>query len=191
MLRFTPLSSDEILHRLHTIAGAEHIEVTDEVYSIIVMTCNGDLKLAINYLQVLCSGGVSPTQENYYRIFNLPSIRTVTDIITGCMNGNGVKSLELLDRMIDNGYNTTDIMDIVIKVLTTTTVVNDTQRVRLLEEAIKTVCMCEQTASTTQLYGLIARRAFCTPWYTMIPHEYCPRNVTAPSHLYVYAPLDR
>ncbi len=52
--------------------------------------------------------------ENFYHIFNIPSIQTINELIQSSLHHNGEKSFMILEQFIDNGYNVTDFFDIIM-----------------------------------------------------------------------------
>jgi DNA polymerase III delta prime subunit len=127
-----------------------------EVYESIAIMSNGDLKQAINCLQVFSSCS-QRTIDNFYHLFNIPSIKIVNEMITYCLNNDSKNAFETLNQLINNGYNVSDILDIIIKVLSYSKTLTDAQRVKFIEETIKIICINEISSSTLHLYKLLVR----------------------------------
>lgn len=153
ILKFQPIGIDEIINRLKDISVDKQLSFGDEIYQAIGIMANGDLKQAINYLQVF-SNSESNTIDNFYNIFNIPSIKTITDFIRYCLTRQGDKAFEIIGRLLENGYNITDILDIIIKVLVYNREITETERVFLIEQTIKIICINEQSSSDVHLYKL-------------------------------------
>lgn len=156
VLKFNTIDIDQIKNRLKTIAQLNHIEMSDEIYDAISIISNGDLKQAINYLQVFC-GCNQKNIENFYHIFNIPSITTVKKMIDFCLSQQETKAFEIMDKLVQNGYNISDILDIIIKVLSYEHTLNDKQKIRFIEETTKIICVNEVSPSVIHLYNLIVQ----------------------------------
>ena len=153
ILKFYPISLEDIISRLKEIAEIKCLTLSDEIYHAIGIISNNDLKQAINYLQVF-SHSTGKQLENFYDIFNMPSISSITQLIKYCQQKEGANAFKIIDQLIENGYNVTDILDIVIKVLVYNKELNDKVRVHMIEETIKIICICEQSSSLIHLYKL-------------------------------------
>lgn len=153
ILKFQLLTTEEIIQRLKEISKLHMLELSDEIYESIGVLSNGDLKQAINYLQVF-AGCDERTTDNFYHLFNIPSIKTITDMIHCCLQQKCDHAFNILDRLIKNGYNVTDILDIIIKVLIHNKDLTDSQRVFMIEETIKIICLNEESSSLVHLYRL-------------------------------------
>lgn len=155
ILKFFPISLDDIVQRLKEISSQQSIELSDEVYNAIAILAHNDLKQAINYLQVFANSN-SRTMEHFYHIFNIPSIEHMNQMIQFCLNAQGLKAFSVLDELIANGYNVTDILDILIKVLIFNKEIKESDRAFMIEQTIKVICMCEQSSSVIHLYHLVS-----------------------------------
>lgn len=154
--KFNSIDIDQIIGRLKSIAYINNILLTNEIYDSIAIMSNGDLKQAINCLQVF-SSCKEKNLQNFYHIFNIPSIKTVHELIDFCLNRNSEQAFEILNRLINNGYNVSDILDIIIKVLSYSRKITDKQRVIFINETTKIICINEGSPSTVHLYQLIVK----------------------------------
>jgi len=154
ILKFQSIGMEDIVNRLKEISFDKNLSINEDIYDAISIISNGDLKQAINYLQVF-SNNEGQTIDNFYNIFNIPSIRTITNFIKYCLNHNGNKAFEIIDQLFESGYNVTDILDIIIKVLVYNRDINESERVQMIEEAIKVICVNEQSPSNIHLYKLV------------------------------------
>jgi hypothetical protein len=60
----------------------------------------------------------------------------------------------VIDRLVENGYNVTDVLDIIIRALIYNKDISEAKRVFMIEETIKVVCVNEQCSSLVHLYKL-------------------------------------
>ena len=72
-----------------------------------------------------------------------------------CLKHKCDQAFLILDRLIKNGYNVTDILDVIIKVLIHNKELTDAQRVFMIEETIKIICLNEESSSLVHLYRLV------------------------------------
>jgi DNA polymerase III delta prime subunit len=154
VLKFNQISVEDIKSRLVQIANANNTSFTDEIYDSIAIMSNGDLKQAINYLQVFSSCS-DKNLDNFYYIFNIPAIHTVKQMIKYCIDKNGQPAFETLMNLINNGYNVSDILDVIIKVLSYSEEITDEQRVVFITETTRVFCLNEVSPSNTHLYNLV------------------------------------
>lgn len=154
ILKFHPISLEGIIQRLKEISIDKNIQLSDEIFDTIGIISNCDLKQAINYLQVF-SNSSDKQIENFFNLFNIPSIKNITEFFNYCLNQDGHHAFGILDQMIDNGYNITDILDIMIKVLLYSKNITKNERVFMIEETIKIICINEQSSSVIHLYKLV------------------------------------
>jgi len=154
--KFQSITVDDIKEILHNIAEINKIEFTDEIYDSIAIMSNGDLKQAINCLQVF-SRCKEKTLKNFYHLFNIPSLTTVQQLIEDCIKKNSSDAFKVMTRLIDNGYNISDILDIIIKVVSYSRKLTDRQRVTFIEETTKIICTNEICPSITHLYKLLVQ----------------------------------
>lgn len=152
--KFNSISTEDIKSRLHEIAEINKIELSEEIYESIAIMSNGDLKQAINCLQVF-SSCKEKNLDNFYHLFNIPSLKTVQELIDNCIKKNNVQAFEVMTRLINNGYNISDILDIIIKVLSYSRNLDDRQRVTFIEETTKIICINEISPSIIHLYKLL------------------------------------
>lgn len=153
VLKCQSLTSDEIMRRLRSISDLRRLNINDTILEAISIMANGDLKQAINCLQLI-SPNSNCNLDQFYHLFNIPSIKSITQFVTCCLNKDGMSALTILDQLLDSGYNVTDILDILIKVLIHDKELNPENRAFLVNETIKTVLMNEQVSSNLLLYKL-------------------------------------
>lgn len=154
VLKFQPLSQLDIINRLKQIADDKQLSLTDDIYEAISYISNGDLKQAINYLQVFsCSN--QKQLDNFYNIFNIPPIKTICEFIKACLDKDCCQAFKILDQLYLNGYNVTDILDIIMKVLVHNPEFTTAERAHMIEKTINIICINEQSSSIIHLYRLV------------------------------------
>jgi len=84
-----------------------------ELSELIYLNSEGDIRIAVNLLQLL--GRTDPDQ--YYSILGIPEIKTIEDILKSCQLGQGTKAYQAVRRLMDSGYDISDLLDILTRVL--------------------------------------------------------------------------
>lgn len=153
ILRLQPITLDGIVGKLREISTNKGIIFSDDVYEALGVITNCDLKQSINCLQVF-SNSPHRTIEDFYSIFNIPSIKNVTNFVNCCLQKNYTGAYEILSKLSSNGYNVTDILDVLIKVLIYDRHIIEKNRASMIEETIKITCINEQSSSMLHLYRL-------------------------------------
>ena len=156
-LRCVSYSDDDLTDVIKTINPI----ISENVIDAICLASNGDIKKAINYLQII-SGAKHITEEYFYKIFNIPSIHNIKKLINACLSKDGEKQQEaynIIHQLIDNGYNSSDILDIFVSTLTryTNKQLNISIRKDFLEEIAKCFYRTEISRSDSHLYALIGK----------------------------------
>lgn len=153
ILKFQSLCKEDIIKQLEYIAKQKGIVFEPEIYLNIGCLVNGDLKQAINYLQVF-SQCPNRTIDNFYHLFNIPPITTMICLISTCLEKNATRAFTIIKNLSDSGYNVNDILDILIKVIIHYDF-NPNVKTYILEKAIEISCLNEQVPSIIHLYRLI------------------------------------
>ncbi len=91
--------------------------INDNLLDIICLISEGDIKQAINYLQIIINAP-DTSIDTFFKIFNLPSIYTIKQIILKTNTDDRHKAFDQLNELINNGYNPSDIMNLFIQTLT-------------------------------------------------------------------------
>lgn len=167
VLKFQHIGLDDMKSRLKEISKSTNSTVfDDEIYHAIAIIANGDLKQAINCLQNFSGCAQTRNQnesvekqlQSFYEIFNMPSIATVEDLIKACLKKDEKKAFDILQELFDNGYNESDILDIIIKVLShSDKLVDRHQRVKFIIATTQCFCINESVPSVNHLYSLIVQ----------------------------------
>lgn len=109
ILRYKHLSSDSMKKRLKFICDREKLKYNEDGLSALVMTTEGDMRKAINNLQLINSGFKRVTKESVYKLCDAPNIIYIKYIIEICADGELTKALESIKELYHKGYSTLDI----------------------------------------------------------------------------------
>ena len=116
-LNMSCLSFSEIMHKLCELEKQKNMSMSDDVKKAICINCNGDLKKLFNIMQLL--SGICDTIDinSFYKLIDMPSYECIKDLLVYCNKGNIEVVFEKLDTILSNGYDITDILDIIEKTL--------------------------------------------------------------------------
>jgi replication factor C subunit 2/4 len=128
ILKLRGLDREEMEEILMEICKAEEIPVSQELFEVIYLNADGDIRVAVNMLQVLgkCSRMEGEGTESekmalllqkYYQILGIPEISTIKEILRACQKGDGRFAHREIHRLIESGYDISDLLDILTRVL--------------------------------------------------------------------------
>lgn len=100
VFRFSPLGEDEVKTLVWRIAEKEGLEINDEALDAIIYVSQGDLRKAINTLQVAATLNRSIDGDVVYKSSSAARPEEVKEMIELALNGNFMKSRELLDSLL-------------------------------------------------------------------------------------------
>ena len=111
ILRFSPLSSEQLQARLKYIAKAENKEVTDDALEAIEYGAEGDMRRAINILQAAASYADKITAEVIHTTVGVADPQTIAQILKLALEGDFKESRsQLYDLLIKRGFSATDVV---------------------------------------------------------------------------------
>jgi replication factor C subunit 2/4 len=163
ILRYKRLNDPEMLKRLQNICEQEQITYNDEGLKSIVLTSQGDMRKAINHLQLTYNGYGDINPVNVYKLCDKPHPIVIKDIFIACHNKNLKTALILLDKLREKGYSSSDIslsMFNTLKVLEINEI-DEMTKIKYMTEISKTSQIITKGVNTSlQLTGCIAE--LCT-----------------------------
>jgi DNA polymerase III delta prime subunit len=161
IINLVTISHEDIIIKLKEIINnlliTKNLSITDQILNHISTISNGDLRNAINMLQIFMNSE-NKTLEEFYEIFNVPSIEIIISIIKHCNNNKYQLAINELDKLIDDGFNIFDISDILIKVIKIPTLFSKKSehiRAYYINEIIKFNLIIQETSELIHLYNLI------------------------------------
>ena len=120
IIRYPPLTDSIVKRRLLEICSCEKIykpnmksedkQDLHEGLIAITIICNGDLRMAINILQLTFDRFEKITSENVYKIQYKPHPEISKDIMMACISGDLSAATKLIVDLKMSGYSGTDIM---------------------------------------------------------------------------------
>ena len=116
VINMTQLYYSEIFYVMNKVCDAKNLKLCEDVQRAICINCNGDIRKLFNILQ-LVSGIDDLSLDNFYKLVDIPSYECIKLIINNCKNGNANGAYMELNSLLQNGYDITDIFDIIEKTL--------------------------------------------------------------------------
>jgi len=109
IFRYDKLSNDQIETRLNKICALEEIPYSKEGIDAIIKTAQGDLRQAINNLQLIFCGYKNIIPENVYKLCDNPHSSIIMNMILECSKKNIKNALKYLNELRNKGYSSSDI----------------------------------------------------------------------------------
>lgn len=127
------------------------------ITNLIIILSDGDMKKIINYVQTLSILGKDEvTIDRFHRIFNIPPVRLLRQLIVEIAQGKDVFK-KIQGYLLDQGHNYNDILEILSKILAYDDLdITENQRYRYLSIVSKHYCESTPYANDIHLYELFA-----------------------------------
>jgi replication factor C small subunit len=146
-LKFSRISNQEIcteLQRLSNFDSMLKVSAQDVNMKLeaIALLANGDLRKAVNLKQT--------------DAIDTCIIKHMKDILLLCQSRKLTEAIQSLSRLVYDGYNSYDILDLIIRILSGSDLTKAFQA-HVIEIVIITALRCEKFPSTTHLYSMIVK----------------------------------
>jgi replication factor C small subunit len=161
IFRFKPLKSDSIKKYMRKIATNEKLEITSDGLEALIFIAKGDLRKAINVLQVGASLDKKITSDLLYETASTAKPEDVKELIEIALKGDFIKSRnKLYDLLITYGLSGEDIIKQIHQSIFDLTTISDESKVRLVEKTGETEFrLTEGCNAHIQLESLLAQFA--------------------------------
>lgn len=110
ILRYTRLSLDLVSHKLAKIAEIEKINYDKGGLHSIANISNGDLRQAINIMQMMYNKNGKITEKDVNDSCDIPQPLIIKEIFDKCINNDLPKAIEKVIELRENGYSGSDVM---------------------------------------------------------------------------------
>lgn len=160
ILRYVRLTNDNIISRLKQICSIENIKFTEEGLECLVVNAQGDLRKAINNLQLVFNGFGEINSDNVYKLCDKPHPTIIKNIFIACYNKDLKKALTQLDELRSSGYCGSDICISMTNTLKSTKIdeIDEETKIKYLEDISKTcIIISKGLDKPLQLTGCIAK----------------------------------
>ena len=134
VLRFGKLSSDDIKERITFVLKNENAKYDDNGLKAIIDTCNGDMRYALNNTQSCIVGFGEVTEENVYKIVELPRPKEIEAIYNFCLNSKFVEAINKFEQLFDEGYSCLEIISVFNRLIQESNKIDDKIRIILLKK---------------------------------------------------------
>ena len=131
---FKPLTSEDIRGFLTMIVTKENVDIDDDALAGLVHVARGDMRRAVNSLQVAASLGKRIDLDLIYQTTGMANPEAVKDMLNTALSGNFIKARDLLDdMMITFGLSGQDIVTQIHSAIIDLTI-TDAEKVRLMDK---------------------------------------------------------
>jgi replication factor C subunit 2/4 len=159
IIRFQALSQSEMKDRIIKIIQLEGVKYTEGGLKALLYIAEGDLRVALNYLQSAACGLGELNEDNLFKICDRPQPLVVRNMINACLHDDFDTATKTLIYLIQKGYCASDIVKSMAKVTSMSHELFNGTRIQLLfinkiGEALNRVV--NGVNSPLQLSGLIA-----------------------------------
>jgi len=160
VFRFRPLKPDAIAEYIGRIAKSEKLKITDDGVEALVYVAEGDMRRAVNALQVAASLGSTVDAEVLYKVSSTVRPEEVKGLIEKALEGEFLRAREVLDRLlIEYGLSGEDIVRQLHRTVFDLNI-PDESKVRLLDRIGETdFRLTEGSSERIQIESLLAHFA--------------------------------
>lgn len=158
VFRFSPIKEDDIKKYMRKIASAEKLQITEDGLETLIFISRGDLRKAINVLQVGASVNKKITAELLYETSATAKPEDVKALINTALTGNFMAArTKLYDLLIKYGLSGEDIIKQIHQNIFDLAI-PDESKVRLIEKSGETEFrLIEGSNAHIQLEALLAQ----------------------------------
>eukprot|EP01083_Nonionella_stella_P043791 118194_1 len=159
ILRYTKLNQKQILTRVQQILKLESIhKYTTKGLEAIIFIADGDMRNAINSLQATYSGFQLISDENVYKVCDIPhpvQIRKILDLVR---NEDIKRAVMELNALLKEGFSTLDFISTLFRVTKSYNGVNEKTKLDWIRDmAFVHARIADGLDSALQLNGLLAK----------------------------------
>jgi replication factor C subunit 2/4 len=151
---FNPKPDSEIKDWCKKILEKEQKIYTEEGLNVIAYSAQGDLRKAINSLQICVNYGGEVTEKKAVKICDLPNPKKIKAILEICKT-NVLRSIDKIGDLISDGYSVADIVKAFVLVISTVPM-SEMRRHMLLEVAtIAQLSISKEPVTNIQLHNMM------------------------------------
>jgi replication factor C small subunit len=157
VFRFSPLTAEDVHSYLRYIVQEENVVITDEAIDALVHVARGDMRRAINSLQVAASMEVPIDMDIIYQTTGMARPEQVKSMLETALAGDFVQARDMLDEiMISYGLSGQDIIKQIHRTFFELSI-SDGEKVRLIDRTGEVEFrMIEGSNERIQLEALLA-----------------------------------
>ncbi|NLU46020.1 MAG: replication factor C small subunit [Euryarchaeota archaeon] len=134
IFRFSPLSHDDLREYLERIIELEGVDIDEDALEGLIHVARGDLRKAVNALQVSASMGRTITLDTVYQTTGMADPEAVKTMLETALGGDFFRAREMLDSiMIEYGLSGQDVIRQVHSTFFELSI-TDSEKVRLVDK---------------------------------------------------------
>ena len=160
IFRYKRLSSSQVKSRLITVCEKENVEYVMDGIDALIVTSQGDMRKAINNLQLTFNGYKTITEQNVYKLCDKPHPLIIKNMFIKCYKKKFIDALTLLNTLRDGGYSSSDISLGMINTLKSIDIkeIDEKTKIKYLEEISRTALVISRGVdSPLQLTGCLCK----------------------------------
>ncbi len=134
ILRFHRLRKEQIVERLKKICEMEQLDINRKSLEILAEISDGDLRSAINNLQLVNRSYTKINTENIYKVCSKPQPEILKTIIDSCIKKDFINSKNIIFNLKKLGYSESDIILGLIQLLKSDNTIKEDIRITYLDK---------------------------------------------------------
>lgn len=160
IFRYRRLSRAQVEKRILEIAKLENLEYDDDGIDAIVISAQGDMRQALNNLQLTSNGYGKITQNNVFKICARPHPEIIKGILYACCKKKLKKAIQGILELKEMGFSCYDITYSILNILKTSSLIkmDEITKIKFMTEISKSHLNTSQgLVSLLQVTGCIAK----------------------------------
>lgn len=133
ILKYNKLQNEDIIELIKRISKKEKINPTKDGLESISFISNGDVRVALNYLQEIVVVYPNFTKDNVYEVCDYPPPEIIKNVLDKCKENNLIEVIREVNEVYSLGYSFFDLINILFKILKTYPV-SEEQRLEMIKE---------------------------------------------------------
>ena len=134
ILRFYRLKKEQVIMRLEKICQIENVNINKKGLEVLADISDGDLRAAINNLQLVHRTKSDPKIEDIYIICSKPQPTIIKNIVVDCINKDFIGAKNKIFILKKDGYSESDIILGMIQLLKVDTSIKENIRIDYLDK---------------------------------------------------------
>ena len=138
ILRFQPLSKQDVHKFIERIAENEKLEIDNEAMDALDYVSRGDLRTLVNLMQSLSNVSKKIDAKAVLQSSGLMDVSKTMEGLKVALSGDFKKSREIFSEIIDSGINMKELLISIFNIISTTDIVNDKIKNYVFEKLAET-----------------------------------------------------
>lgn len=158
IFRYASLTNSQIMKRLEQVCKIEKLKYDNDGLNSIIFVSQGDLRRALNYLQLTNTNYGEINMTNVYKLCDKPHPHIIKYIIDDFYNQKLTDSYNKLKNLLNKGYSNSDIISGMINVLKYFPIkdIDEYKKITLINEICKTSIVIDKGIDTElQIVGCL------------------------------------